>query len=33
MPHPKVIGIIKECGAKMHLRESKLANFQTSELT
>ena len=22
MPHPKVIGIIKECGAKMHLRES-----------
>jgi COP9 signalosome complex subunit 2 len=26
VPHPKIMGIIRECGGKMHLSEGKLSN-------
>lgn len=24
IPHPRIMGVIRECGGKMHMRESKL---------
>lgn len=32
IPHPRIMGVIRECGGKMHMRESKLMLWTMSSL-